>query len=167
MGAELKALKPMEQTDETAQYEVMWNALSAKATPELLSVLTHVYYKVLEYYEMTLQAMPLHILNRNFNKRWAAELAKLDLPAIPLSRVLVAAQVSKTLPIVMTLTDSGAYMILPEAATGTYLGVLNRDIELEPENREHLNEITDVLKGKAAGPRLRGKGLKIAHTPFD
>lgn len=167
MGTELKVLKELPaDAVATAQYEVMWNALRQKATDQTRSLMAQMYQQVLEYYNMTLQAMPLHTLSRKFNKLWTAEMTRLGLPPISISRMLAAAQASETMPIVVTLTPDAAYMLLPHAACGTYVAIAERDAELPESQRERLNDYVDFIRGKAAGPALRGNGLKLAYAPF-
>lgn len=166
MLPELRCLKPLPPEPQFERYARAWTVLTGAANPELYQLLMDLYFRVLDYYQVSCTAMPMHVLSRIMNKRWRSWLVKAGLPDIPLSNLIQMAYASDSLPVVITANKGGGYVLLPKAALDTFRALQLRNAESDV-TVEELNEYADVLDGTAAGPYLRGNGLNRAMAPFD
>ena len=166
MGTMLECIKPMSMSEGLNERDSrIWNVVTRNENNKLKQLLTDIYFRVLDHYQLTGYAVPMHVINKPFVKRYHAILIELGLPTVPLVNILKPAALSETLPLVITLLESGQYMLLPRAAQHTYSALQVRNSE--GGKQEHLNEWTDICSGEAEGPALRGKGLIKAESPFD
>ncbi len=167
------------------RYAAMWQVIQSKASEPLLGLLTEVYYKILEHYQMTCLGMPLALLNRSFNKRWGTVLRDAGITATTLGEVLRAAELSGTLPINVISTIKGGFVLFPLQAALTISALQQRNADImmakypnitdakdwdaleKPPTYEEVTSQFEMFHEGVPGPYLRGNGLKRAMAPFE